>query len=134
MSHYDELPDYMDYDVLNDYFVAFLKKYTDNTNKSNIYYALEELLELSDRQWNTYRLISNEIKIQLEKYILSIINFDDEMIIDYILCIIPRIGLDISFNHIQKMMVNINNPYIKDKIEKAILEYGDSVSNPYSGM
>ena len=134
MSHYDELPDYMDYDVLNDYFVAFLKKYTDNTNKSNIYYALEELLELSDRQWNTYRLISNEIKIQLEKYILSIINFDDEMIIDYILCIIPRIGLDISFKHIQKMMVNINNPYIKDKIEKAILEYGDSVSNPYSGM
>ncbi len=134
MTHYCELPDYVENSELKQHFIDYLIYYSNNTDKENIYYSLNELLELSDRQWHTYELIDEEVKEQLEKYLTSLINFEDEEIMDYILNIIPRIGLDKLFDYIIKNRNNIKNQNIKLNIDESIAEYGNSVNNPYSGM
>lgn len=134
MTRFYELPDYMDYGELRQCFIEYLVIYANNTNKDNIYYALDELLELADRQWHTYEFIDKDVKEQLEKYLISIIEFDDEEIMDSMLCIIPRIGLENVFNYILKFKSSIINKKIKSRIEDSINEYGETVDNPYSGM
>lgn len=89
-----KLPDYIEPEILKEKFIEFLVYYSTNTTKENINYALNELLELSNRQWNTYKILDDELKVCVEKYIISIINLEDKDIMDCILCIIPRIGLD----------------------------------------
>ena len=134
MTYFSELPDYMNPSELRKYFIEYLIEYANNTNSDNIYYALDELLELSDRQWHTYEYIDKDIKEQIEKYLISIIKLDDEEIMESVLCIIPRIGLDNVFDFILKHKNTIKNISVKKSIEESIEEYGDTVKNPYSGM
>ena len=134
MTSFSSLPDYMDYRELKKYFIEYLVIYANNTDEKNKYYALDELYELSDRQWHTYEIIDEDIKKQLEKYLISVIDLEDEKIMDIILCIIPRVGLDGVFDYILKNKDNIRNLDVKKNIEESFAEYGLSVNNPYSGM
>ena len=134
MTHYSNLPDYMDYNELKQCFIEYLIIYANNTDKSNVYYALDELFELSDRQWHTYELLDCEIKKQLYKYLKSVIDFEDEKIMHYILCIIPYIGLGDLFSYIIDNKDCIKNINVLKDIFLSEKEYGDTVNNPYSGM
>lgn len=119
---------------MKNYFIEYLRYYSNNTNQANIHYALSELLELADRQWHTYKILDNRIKNQLEKYLKAIINFEDVEIMDYILSIIPLIGMSSLFDYIEIHKCNIQNTYVLNIITEAELEYKGNVENPYSGM
>ena len=134
MTHFHELPDSIEGEKLKEYFVEFLVCYCNNTDTSNVYYALSELLELSDRQWCTYELLDNEIREQLEKYLKSIIDFENEEIMDCILCIIPRLGLGNLFRYILENKMNVHNESVLHNILESEIEYGKEVDNPYFGM
>lgn len=134
MTKFYELPDALHEEVLKKKFIEFITCYHNNTSVSNIYYALSELLELSERQWNTYELLEEEIKKVIEQYLKSIINFEDKEIIDYMLSIIPMLGLNELFEYIIQNKKAINDETIVKIIEEAEEEYGDDVDNPYSGM
>lgn len=134
MTEFYKLPDYIEPEILKEKFIEFLVYYSNNTTKENINYALNELLELSDRQWNTYKILDDELKVCIEKYIISIINLEDEDIMDCILCIIPRIGLDKLYIYIYNKKDTIVNKYVVENIIESEIEYGKNIKNPYSDM
>lgn len=130
MTNFYKLPDSLDTNNLKKYFVQFLTYY--NTNRKNNYYVLSELLELADRQWHTYELLDGEIKEQLEKYLKSVMDFEDEKNMDYILCIIPRLGMGNLFRHILQNKKSIQNKDVLEIICESEIEYGKEVDNPYA--
>lgn len=120
-------------DLTNE-FIEFLIVYANNTKKENINFVLEELIDLANRQWHQYKLLDLEVRKQLEKYILSVIDFEDESIMDYILSIIPLLGLKSLFDEIIQKKETISNEVVIANINDAEKEYGCNVENPYSGM
>lgn len=100
MTEFYRLPDNIESDILKEKFDEFLVYYSNNTTKENIDYALNELSELADRQQHTYKALDNELRADIEKYILSIIDLENEDIMDTVLCIVPRIGLDSLYKYI----------------------------------
>lgn len=64
MTKYFDLPDYMEVEELKKYFNKFIDLY--GNSRTNIEYALDELFELSERQWNTYEIIHKIRKIILK--------------------------------------------------------------------
>ena len=134
ITKYYELPESIKSDELQKYFKEYIELYYNKTNEENVCYALSELLELADRQWHTYEVIKDKIKKQLENYIKSIINFENEDVMDYVLYIIPRIGMGDLFRYILQNKNCIYNVNVKFNIEESEKEYGSTVDNPYSGM
>ncbi|MBD5134499.1 MAG: hypothetical protein HDT39_00840 [Lachnospiraceae bacterium] len=134
MTEFYNLPDNIKSDMLKEKFIEFLVCYSNNTTKENINYVLDELSELSDRQWNTYENLDNEVKCQIEKFLISVIDFENESIMDSILCIIPRLGLENLFLYVlSKKDVIVNKKVVQNIIESKT-EYGETVSNPYADM
>ena len=134
MTEFYKLPDYVKSDMLKEKFIEFLVYYGNNTTRENIDYVLNELSELSDRQWNTYEYLDNEIKTQIEKFLTLIIDLENEDIMDAILYIIPRLGLGNLFSYVLSKKDLIANKNVVQNIIEAESEYGETVSNPYSGM
>lgn len=134
MTEFYKLPDYVKNDMLKEKFIEFLVYYGNNTTRENIDYVLNELSELSDRQWNTYEYLDNEIKTQIEKFLSLIIDLENEDIMDAILYIIPRLGLENLFSYVLSKKDLIANKNVVQNIIEAESEYGETVSNPYSGM
>ncbi|MCI6693794.1 MAG: hypothetical protein MR510_15215 [Clostridium sp.] len=129
---FSNLPDYMTIDELKTNFEEFLKYY--DNYYYNIEEGLEDLYELADRQWHTYELLSDSLKEKIEEYLYKIIDLDSYPIMDWILVIIPRLGLENVFFTILKRKKYIKNIEVLKLIEEAEEEYGDTVSNPYSGF
>ena len=97
---FSNLPDYMTIDELKTNFEEFLKYY--DNYYYNIEEGLEDLYELADRQWHTYELLSDSLKEKIEEYLYKIIDLDSYPIMDWILVIIPRLGLENVFFTILK--------------------------------
>lgn len=134
MTEFYKLPDNIKSDMLKEKFIEFLVCYNNNTAKENINYVLDELLELSDRQWNTYENLDNEVKCRIEKFLISIIDFENENIMDSILCIIPRLGLENLFLYVLSKKDMIVNKNVVQNIIESEIEYGKTVNNPYADM
>lgn len=134
MTSFHELPDSMASGSLKQCFIQFLIYYSNHTDVTNVCYALSELLELADRQWHTYELLDKDIKEQLERYLKSVIDLENEEIMDYILCIIPRIGMGSLFDYILLNKSNIHNKVVLENICECETEYDKDVNNPYAGM
>lgn len=94
-------------------------------------YALEELLELTERQCNTYLLLEETMKMKIEKYIIENINYEDIEIMDCITTIVINLGLKQSFEYIIKNKYKINNAEFIKEIENLEKEYGEHIDNPY---
>lgn len=134
MTEFYKLPDNIESDILKEKFGEFLVYYSNNTTKENIDYALNELSELADRQQHTYKALDDELRADIEKYILSIIDLENEDIMDTVLCIVPRIGLDSLYKYIYNKKATIVNKKVVEIIIESEIEYGENVGNPYSGM
>ena len=134
MTRFHELPDAIECGKMKEYFEEYLSHYSNNTKSENVNYALSELLELADRQWHTYQLLEECVKEKVERYLEEIIDFEDVEIMDYILCIIPRIGLSNLFSYILQNKGSIQNREVLLNITESENEYGGNVDNPYSGM
>ena len=134
MTEFQRLPDNIESDILKERFIEFLAYYSNNTAKENINYVLNELSELADRQWYTYKALDDELKSGIEKYILSIIDLENEDIMDTVLCIVPRIGLDSLYKYIYNKKATIANKKVVELIIESEIEYGENVGDPYSGM
>lgn len=134
ITEFFKLPDSMSCEELQREFVKFLDYYSNNTNSENMDYVLDELFELSDRQWHTYELLNDGLKMQIEEFLKGIIDFENEEAMDSILCIIPRLGLKELFDYILQEKDTIKNESVIKNIMESEIEYGKTVDNPYSGM
>lgn len=134
MTNFHELPDSVRYEDMRNYFIEYLKYYSNNTNQANIHYALSELLELAERQWHTYKMLDDEIKSQLEKYLKAIVDFEDTEVMDHMLSIIPLLGMKSLLDYFEIHKCDIQNEDVLSMITEAEFEYKETVENPYSGM
>lgn len=132
MTKYYNLPDDMEVEEVKKYFNEFIDLY--GNSRANIEYALDELIEISDRQWNTYEIIDDTTKNNIERYLFNIICLESETIMERILVIIPRLGLKEVFDYIVKEKDKILNKNVLNNIEESISEYGQHVEDPYWGM
>lgn len=125
-----DIPAYITSEKLESYFEEFLNYY------ENCYYnideILEELVELSEIQWNTHELISKPLKNKLENYLFKIIDLDSYPIMDLIFIIIGRLGLDNIYLWIIENKKSIKNIEVIKDIEEIEKEYGYSYVDPYS--
>lgn len=101
---------------------------------------LSDYQEISDRFWESYLLLTQEDKKAIEKVFLQMFIssnmalLNSEVIMNNLLLIIPRLGLKQTFDFIINNERFIQNDSIKEILSSAILEYGQTVENPFSGM
>lgn len=79
----NELPDYMDFEVLNNWFQKVLD-YCESINEyeySIVESVVDALYELSLRQWHLYKIIDASISERIEKWIERIWSFRTEELI-----------------------------------------------------
>ncbi len=80
MTKFHELPDSIECGKMKEYFEEYLSYYCNNTNSENVHYALNELLELADRQWHTYEPLEECVKENVERYLKAVIDLLDESV------------------------------------------------------
>lgn len=134
MTSFSKLPDSIESEKLKQYFQEYLCMYTNNQDSKLIIKSLDDLMELSDRQWNTYEMLDTDLKEQIEKYLKNCLDLNSEDEMDYALSIIPRLGLGNLFSYILESKNKIQNEAVLKYIQESEEEYGETVNNPYSGV
>lgn len=90
--------------------------------------------ELAERQRHTYEIITDGLKVKIEDFIVSIINYESYEIMDLVLVIIPKLALLNTFSKIVQNIDIIRDSEVIELIREAEKEYEKTVENPYSGM
>ncbi len=130
-TDYRSLPDSLEAEELAGYFREFLEVYADAPKKLTV---LGELYELAYRQWDTYEKLDPSIEESLEQYLMQAMDFRSFEITDKILSIVENLSLKQSFEYIISQKDENILPAVRELIEEAEEEYGDSIENPYGGF
>ncbi len=104
--------------------------------KSDVLKVSEELVELSDEQWHTYKLIDSDIRDDIESWIEKTFDLTSIRYIENIVFIIAHLGLKKSFKLLEKSLeleMELDNEVYRE-IKEAVEELRDNIDNPYSGM
>lgn len=96
--------------------------------------SLDELFELAERQWNTYRKLNSHLIEKIQTYLLQGVNLESPQSMDILLSIIPRLGLTTVFNRILEHRSNIQNIEVRKLIDESYAEYGTHVDDPFWGI
>lgn len=131
-DYYQNLPDYMSTDELKVEFNNFLKNI--EANEYDLLDALQSLIELADRQWHTYELINEMLKEKIEDWLMRVIDFNSEEIIEYETSVIGRLGLSKLFSLMKDALSSDLKNEVRQIIVETIAEIGDHVIDPYHGM
>ncbi|HEX3029391.1 MAG TPA: hypothetical protein VHT34_08830 [Clostridia bacterium] len=132
IEYYKSLPDYMSVDELKMLISSFLSEV--KTTNSDLVESLESLLELADRQWHTYELLNEDLKTEVEEWLLSIIDFHSDEIIEYLTLIVGRLGLSKLYATIKNSLTGNLKKEVRQKIEEIVDEIDGHVEDPYYGM
>ena len=133
MKDFSKLPDSMEPDELECCFFEFFKDANDLCD-SKLLFVFKQLYELSFRQLYTYELLRKSIRERVSAFILNNLDYESFEIMDYVMHIIPLLGLDDVFNKIISDKHTIANFEVKNLIEKCKNDYGDNVSDPLFGF
>ena len=131
-DYYQNLPDYLSTDELKVEFNNFIKSI--EAIEYDLLDALQSLIELADRQWHTYKLIDEMLKEKIEDWLIRVIDFNSEEIIEYETSVIGRLGLSKLFSLTKDALLSDLKKEIRQIIEETIAEIGDHVKDPYHGM
>lgn len=96
--------------------------------------ALKALLGLSDRQWNTYCALSDDIKSSVADALIAL--WDGRCIesAGTTVAIVSRLGLGQVLRFLSEIDPDQTSPDVYIEIHEAVEELWDSVEDPYSGM
>lgn len=128
INEIDNLPDYMKSEDLKSWFFQILDYfYSKKIDKKNF---IEGLWNLADRQWHTYKILDLEIKTKIER----VLSENWEATSDYIESIsgiVGMLGLENIYSKIKALENETYDTELKKLIHEVILEFGESVSDPY---
>jgi flagellar biosynthesis component FlhA len=128
-----QLPDKVSAEELKELFNSFLD-YIEKEEQQDAMGISEALLELADKQWHTYKILDEVTKNRIEKWIFQNWNTSSADLVDVILSIIGYLGLEENYKMVKQELDKSIQPEVRKMIMDAIEEYGESVSDPYSGM
>ncbi|MFZ6780787.1 hypothetical protein ACO0LD_28475 [Undibacterium sp. Ji83W] len=128
------LPDELTYHQLEHEFACIIERIKSAPENQDSDILMSALFELADRQWNSYSLLSDTFRHQLDLLVLKIWSKDSLDSTEALMGIIARLGLTNAFSK-----VILTNPHelkdeIKTEIASAIVEFGDTVDDPYFGI
>lgn len=127
-----ELPDYIESNIILEYYDKLLLYQKDNHNVLDICKAMSEL---SQRYWHTYEIMPDPTKARIEKWTVEQIEFSSVEIVNEMLGIALSLGLDDTYKFIiSKINDQSINSEVRKEIEKVINYYGDSAADPYKSM
>jgi hypothetical protein len=129
---YDQLPDYLTNDELIFYFKEFLDIAL--TKQRNTYLLMNELVELADRQWHTYKTLDTEMRQKVDEWIINSLDINNLEMIESAVQSIGRLGLLKSYEFLIQSTPNIRNPDIIKSIEEFIEETRGEIVDPYSSL
>jgi hypothetical protein len=95
---------------------------------------VRSFLELSDRQWQTYTVLGDYLKGEIERALILRWNADNLEIVECLIAVAARLGLVGLFRFISTQDVNGLSSEVAAEIGSAINELGDNIADPYSGM
>lgn len=132
LEFYRALPDYMPVEELKKLFYDFLNRVM--ASEYDLVEALESLLELADRQWHTYELLDQDIKNEIEDWLISVNDFNSEEVIEYVTSIIGRLGLVKLYAIVKASLKNNLRKEVQKVIEETVKEIDEHAEDPYFGM
>lgn len=130
-SYYSNLPDSMSVDDLREEFLYIVDGVHAYKHKAVF---MENLLELSDRQWHTYTVLCDELKKKVEGILISSWDGFDFDVADAAISVCARLGLVSFFEFMKNQSALDMSPDVFAQVKSAIVEFGNDVGNPYSGM
>jgi hypothetical protein len=103
-------------------------------NKEDAINQAEAMAEVADLHWHTYVLLDNQTRNELDVWVSAIWDRNSVIITRLLISIIARIGLSRSMKMLQRELNQELDSSVRHEIMEAIDEFGDTVSDPYSGM
>lgn len=130
------LPESLNNEELNSYFNKVLSyaNSIDNINTSDAVEILEILCALADKQWHTYKLVDETIKLNIETFIKKTLNLKSIEYVDYTTTIIAYLGLEDSYKILEDSLILNLDESVRKIIIDFVLEIRNSIKNPYNGM
>lgn len=97
-------------------------------------FLMSALVELADRQWDTYEILPDGIRRELGELIVKIWDKNSLDSTEKLLGVIAKLGLGNALSHLALVAKEISNLDVRQEIASAVIEFGESVNDPYSGM
>ncbi|WP_249584089.1 hypothetical protein [Pseudomonas viridiflava] len=132
LAYYHGLPDYMPGGELLAEFLRMVECYEIGRCDKRIF--LEALLALADRQWHTYVVLRNDVRVRIESILIGLWDGNNLAAAENILVLCGRLGLQDLYVFCRTQKEKGVSPEIEEEIVSAILEFGDSVADPYVGL
>ena len=132
ISYYRLLPDSMPEEDVAKEFYELLKEVPDSKKLKHDF--LEALLELSDRQWHTYKQLRQPLKAQIEKILIDWWDGRDFGFAEGSIVVAAHLGLVELFDFISSREASELSPEVAAEIRESIAELGDNIADPYNGM
>lgn len=129
-DYYEDLPDSMSREELSQEFAEVLVA----NLETDAEIVSEALFALSERQWNTYELADEKLRASVSEAILKLWDDDDADRADLLLGVISRMGLGDVLRQLRKKDPSSYSKNVRNSLEEAIGEFGDTVDDPYFGM
>lgn len=133
LEDYSCLPDYMTTGELEKYFKELIN-WAETVDRVNDVKISEALYELSDRQWHTYEVLSDSLKVQIENWINKVWNTKSLELIENITSIIGNLGLVQSYELVKRSIDEDISSEIKQVLEATIKEINGHIGDPYFSM
>ncbi|WP_439865418.1 hypothetical protein [Pseudomonas antarctica] len=131
-AYYAALPDFMSREELETAFSELLDEF--DSKKIGSAELVKSLVQLSDRQWHTYSLLDNRLRERIEHCVLSLWNGHDLEQAEQVIGIMASLGLEAISTFLASRSPTDVSPEVFNEISLARSEFGDSVSDPYSGV
>ncbi|WP_426162278.1 hypothetical protein [Pseudoduganella sp. R-34] len=121
-------------DDLEEQFKFLIRVIKEGVDRSEFQMVMNVLVDLADRQWETYELLPELTRRELGSLIVFIWDRNSLDSTEMMLGIIARLGLGAAMSYVINSVNALLDPQVKQAILDANLEFGENVDDPYSGM
>lgn len=130
-KYYSQLPDGMSKDDVRHEFEALFCGLSESDCTESVVVALSEL---SDRQWNTYEVLDDDIRRKVCQQLQRCWSNGDPNRIELLFGIAARLGLPAFIAFVDSLDSSRFSAEAQSAIKSCRDELRDSMSDPYSGM
>lgn len=127
-----DLPERMEVSVLRLYFVRFLNCLRDGSISLDS--ALYQLKELTYRQWYTFELLDEEIRQNIDDWLIQVWDSTSVEKADIVTFIVANLGLIRTFAFLEQEYRFITSDQVRDIVAETIRELKDSIADPYQEL
>lgn len=130
----NSLPESLDRQRIEDEFIFLIKLIKRGLTEEDSILILSALNELADKQWETYELLDKTVKDNLDELILKVWDKRSLDSTEKLICVMVKLGLSSTFSLLTAIDPKNLSSEVRQEIASAILEVGENIEDPYSGM